>query len=384
MDKNKNKTDTGGYFSKKERRTMHFYRVGYVIFTAMFFLALVLFAWTKPADDFSATERRNLKQFPKLSWESVSSGKFMQEFEAYTLDQFPFRDGFRSIKAFTHFFIFGQSDNNDVYMAEHYISKLDYPLSEYAMDKAVKKFTSIYETYLEETDVKIYSAWIPDKNYFLAEKNGYPSYNYKEMYDYLNERLGFAVNIEISDTLELESYYRTDTHWKQEEILETAHCIAEGMKIHLKEAYEVFRLEVPFYGVYYGQLALPVMPDEIVYLDNPLFDDCKIINHESKKEIPMYDMELAKGRDAYEMYLSGSLPVITIENPNSSTERELVIFRDSFGSSITPLFAESYRKITLLDARYLSESMIGNFVEFTDQDVLFLYSTGVLNNEAAF
>ena len=90
------------------------------------------------------------------------------------------------------------------------------------------------------------------------------------------------------------------------------------------------------------------------------------------------------GRDPYEMYLSGSLSVITIENPNASTDKELVIFRDSFGSSIAPFFVEGYRKITILDARYLSEMMIGNFVEFTNQDVLFLYSTGVLNNETAF
>lgn len=356
----------------------------YSLAVGVLFLGLTLIIWLKPADDFSATERRELDQFPKLNWETISNGTFMSEFEEYTLDQFPFRDGFRSIKAFIHFYILGQTDNNDVYMADGYVSKLDYPMSEDAMNKAIKKFTSIYETYIKGTDAKVYSAWIPDKNAFLAEKNGYLAYNYEEMYRYINENLEFATNIQIQDLLSLEDYYRTDTHWKQESILDVAQHLAESMGVKLTETYRATTLDTPFYGVYYGQLALPVEPDAITYLTHPMFVDCTIINHESGKEIPMYDLELAAGRDPYEMYLSGSLSVITIENPNASTDKELIIFRDSFGSSITPLLVEGYRKITMLDARYLNEMMIGKFVEFENQDVLFLYSTGVLNNKTAF
>lgn len=364
---------------KKNRKSMM-----YSLLVGIVFFALALFAWVKPEDDFSATERRKLEQFPELSWESISSGTFMTEFEEYTLDQFPLRDAFRSVKAFTHFYVFGQKDNNDVYMADGYVSKLDYPLSETAMDKAVKKFTSIYETYIEGTDAKVYSAWIPDKNYFLAKENGYPTYDYEEMYQYLNANLGFMTYIEIRDLLSVEDYYRTDTHWKQESIVDVAQHLGSSMGVELNAEYEIHCLDTAFYGVYYGQLALPVEPDSICYLEHPDFADCVITDHESGKEIPMYDMELAAGRDPYEMYLSGSLPVITIENPNAGTQKELVIFRDSFGSSITPLLVEGYSKITMLDVRYLNEVMIGQFVEFTDQDVLFLYSTGVLNNETAF
>lgn len=356
----------------------------YSLIVGVLFFGLTLFAWFKPADDFSATERRELNQFPELSLETIFNGKFMSEFEKYTLDQFPLRDEFRSIKAFTHFYVFGQSDNNDVYMADGYISKLDYPLSDKAMDKAIRKFSSIYKTYIEGTDAKVYTAWIPDKNYFLAEVNGYPAYDYDEQCSYLNNALSFATNIDIAHLLSIEDYYYTDTHWKQESIQDVAQHLADGMGVSLTQNYEAITLDTPFYGVYYGQLALPVEPDQITYLDHPMFADCTIINHESGKEIPMYNMEKAVGRDPYEMYLSGSLSVITIENPNASTDRELVIFRDSFGSSIAPFFVEGYSKITILDARYLNEMMIGSFVEFTNQDVLFLYSTGVLNNETAF
>jgi hypothetical protein len=91
-------------------------------------------------------------------------------------------------------------------------------------------------------------------------------------------------------------------------------------------------------------------------------------------------MEKASGRDPYDVFLSGSVSLLTIENPKSATDRELVIFRDSFGSSLAPLLVESYAKVTLVDIRYLQSERLGQFLQFDDQDVLFLYSTLVLNN----
>ena len=74
------------------------------------------------------------------------------------------------------------------------------------------------------------------------------------------------------------------------------------------------------------------------------------------------------------------MSLLTIENPNADTDRELVIFRDSFGSSLAPLLVPGYAKVTLADIRYLLSSQMGKYLTFTDQDVLFLYSAPVLNN----
>ena len=95
-------------------------------------------------------------------------------------------------------------------------------------------------------------------------------------------------------------------------------------------------------------------------------------------------MEKANGRDPYEMFMSGSDALLTVENPNCNNDKHLIMFRDSFGSSISPLFIESYSKITLIDIRYISSDMLGQFVNFENSDVLFLYSTLVLNNSLSF
>ena len=68
-------------------------------------VALTGFAWFSPAKDTSEAERRPLAQFPELSGETINNGKFMTEFEDYTLDQFPGRDIFRQLKSLTHYYV---------------------------------------------------------------------------------------------------------------------------------------------------------------------------------------------------------------------------------------------------------------------------------------
>ena len=97
----------------------------------------------------------------------------------------------------------------------------------------------------------------------------------------------------------------------------------------------------------------------------------------------MYNMEKAEGKDAYEMFLGGSDALLTVENPKAATDRELVIFRDSFSSSLAPLLIKNYRKITLVDIRYIQKEMLGYFIEFDQQDILFLYSAMLLNDSLA-
>ena len=80
------------------------------------------------------------------------------------------------------------------------------------------------------------------------------------------------------------------------------------------------------------------------------------------------------------MFFGGNISLATIENPDALSDKELVVFGDSYSRSLLPLLAGSYKKITLVDIRYMWSGQVGNYIEFTDQDVLFLYSTSVINN----
>lgn len=360
---------------------MEKYKNKILVFTMMAFFAVVTAAcWFGKSDGYSVTERRYLKAFPDVSWENIVSGRFMTDFESYTQDRFPERDMFRGIKSVISLFVFGKTDNNDLYLADGYIGKLEYPYDASSVEHATDVFTAIYDKFLAETDCKVYYALIPDKSYYLAEENGYPAMDYEAMEADVQAGMPGMTYIDLFDVMEADDFYRTDTHWRQEEISDVADTIINAMGGELNEEYELCKLNEPFYGVYYGQLMLPVEGETLYYLDSELFDECYVYDYTAMKEIPVYDMDKAVGADPYEMFLSGPLSLITIENPNADTDKELILFRDSFGSSIAPLFAEEYAKITLVDIRYLFSGTLGNYIEFKNQDVLFLYSTMVLNN----
>ena len=83
----------------------------------------------------------------------------------------------------------------------------------------------------------------------------------------------------------------------------------------------------------------------------------------------------------YDLYLQGSKSLLRIDSPLSATDKTLVVFRDSFGSSLIPLLAESYRTIYAVDIRYLPSQLLGRYLTFDgSEDVLFLYSVMVLQN----
>lgn len=336
-----------------------------------------------PDEDISKSERRQLAQAPALSPASVVSGEFMSGFETYSVDQFPARDSFRRLKAITSFYALRQKDNNGIFIEGGQASRLEYPLNQESVDYAVGRMENIYNLYLKDKNVNAYLCIIPDKNRYIAAENGYPSLDYDSFTEQIASAVSeYAENIEISDLLEADDYFSTDIHWRQEKIIDVAQRLAEKMDVPFGRDFEEVTLDTPFWGVYAGQSALPIPADDIRYITSPAIKSATAFDYESNSEIPIYSMELASGRDPYEMYLCGSKSLITVENPNALSDKELVIFRDSFGSTLAPLLIDSYKKITLVDIRYLQSAFVGRFVEFDNQDVLFLYSVPVLNNSS--
>ena len=354
----------------------------YILPLILVWAVLAACAWFAPANETSVAERRPLAQRPQISAEAVLNGSFMTDFEEYSLDQFPVRDTFRQVKSLFHFYVLGQKDNNDIYIADGYAAKQEYPLNEDSVAHALERFNYLYEKYL--TNSNIYMAIVPDKGYYLAKESGHLTMDYEKLFTLFREGMPWAQHIDLTDCLGYEDYYRTDTHWRQENLLPAAGklCDALGVTAPDKDAYTVTALERPFYGVYYGQAALPMEPETMYLLESDLLDACTVYDYESGKTAAVYDLTKLDSRDLYDVFLSGSRSLLTIENPNAGSEKELIVFRDSFGSSIAPLLVQDYAKVTLVDIRYIQIDVLDRFLDFTGQDVLLLYSTLVLNNSA--
>lgn len=347
------------------------------IFVLTLWGALALWAWMIPGKQISESERRPLAQKPAFS------EKFQTEFEAYSLDQFPLRDGFRKLKSLFHTGVLGQRDNNGIYLTNGTAVKQEYPLSTDSVKHAMGRFQKIYDEYL--TKSRCFYAIIPDKGYYLGDKSGHLTMDYDALYAQMAEGLPWAQEIDLRPVLAGQDYYRTDTHWRQENLIPAASALCEGLGVTPPKAeqFAATPLERPFYGVYYGQAALPMEPDTLYLMESDLLEQCTVYDHETGKTGSVYDRTKLDSRDLYDVYLSGARALLTIENPNAGTDRELIVFRDSFGSAMVPLLMADYAKVTLVDIRYLQPTLLGQLLDFHGQDALFLYSTLVLNSSAA-
>lgn len=350
-----------------------------LVLCGAFLLSLSVWRICKPSDLESLSERRKLTQFPTLNAQTLLSGSFMSEYEDYTLDQFPLRDSFRTLKAWAAGNVFGQRDNNGLYAQDGYLSKLDYPLNVSSVENAATRFRAVYERYLQNATV--YFTVVPDKNYYTDAS--YPKMDYAALTALLSEQMDYAQYIDITGDLTLESYYRTDPHWEQTALLPAAATLLAAMGGTQRDSYEAVVLDTPFYGSLYSQSALPFSADTLAYLTSETLQACRVYDYETEQYISVYQPEAAQGRDGYELFLAGSKSLLTIENPNAQTQKELIVFRDSFGSSIVPLLVEGYAKVTLVDIRYIQPERLAYFLSFASQDVLFLYSASVLNNSDA-
>ena len=354
------------------------------IFILTLWAALTLAVWFHPAQDISQAERRTLAQMPEFSLSALENGRFREEFEDYSLDQFPLRQGFRTLKALFHTQVLGMRDSSGIYLTNGIAAKQEYPLSEASLNAAIRKFDAIYEKFLGES--RCFFAVVPDKGYYLAAPSGHLAMDYEALYAKLEAGLPWAEQIDLRPTLTAGDYYRTDTHWRQECLIPAATAICDALEVTAPKAedYSQVQAEVPFYGVYYGQAALPMEPDSLTWLESETLNKCTVYDYETGKTGAIYDTaRLTESRDPYDVFLSGARALLTVENPNAKTDRELIVFRDSFGSSLVPLLLEDYAKVTLVDIRYVSSAKLDSFLNFHGQDVLFLYSTLVLNSSSS-
>lgn len=343
-----------------------------------FFMASVILK----DETLSVSERRTLARFPDLSTQNVFSGSFMKELEEYLLDQFPARDTFRKLKAHIAFDLLRKKENNGIYLVGDGVYKQEYPLNEEQVALGAQKLNSLYNSYL--SGMNVYYGVIPDKNFFVTEEKGYLAMDYQKMCAILAQELNENIQpIELFDCLTLEDYYRTDPHWRQDKLDRVVARISESLKVDLPplESYTLSTF-APFYGAYYGQSALNLPPDQIHYLENETTTKATLYNLEKNSMSPLYTLEEYNGMDAYDMFLSGAAAFIVLENKKETPRRELVIFRDSFTSSLAPLLLEGYSKITLIDLRYMSSELLPQLITFEDQDILFLYSSLVFNHSS--
>jgi len=192
----------------------HLFHTIIILIFCIFFGGVAFYSILLPDNAFSELENRNLRLFPTLSYNRVTSGRFMTETEEYVSDQIALRDKWVMIKAFGERFT-GKTENNGIYFAtdDTLIRHIPEP------DTAVLKENIQYlNRFVSQTTVPVYFALIPTAASVWQDKLPYgaPVLDEDALIAALYNQTNAAV-IDIASILsehQTESiYYRTDHHW---------------------------------------------------------------------------------------------------------------------------------------------------------------------------
>lgn len=92
-----------------------------VFICVLFFLALSALMLQSAFDTdktVSESENRTLAQMPKITWQTLKDGSFMQDFESYYTDTFPHRERFLTVNQKLSAFFSGIHSADDVVLVE--------------------------------------------------------------------------------------------------------------------------------------------------------------------------------------------------------------------------------------------------------------------------
>lgn len=369
------------------------------IAAVVFLLALVcvpVAEFLLPDQAVSKTERRKLAKKPVFTVAAVWDGTYMEQLETYFSEQFPVRDGLRTVKAETETALLGKADTNGYFKVEDGIYHLEAELNEKNVGRVADSIEKLCTEQFQNADC--YVAVIPDKNYYLAAQcedagsenekwkgsilKHYPTLDYARLDEMIQAEIPSAQKINLYDKLHLEDYYRTDLHWRQEKITGVVDTLVQSMGQQTNTISDGWQIATEdFVGAYGAASALKNTPDTVIYRTDASIERMQVYDYERKQNVSVYAPEKIGGMDDYDFYLWGARALLTIQNPECHNGKKLLLFRDSFGSSIAPLLAEYYEEVTLVDLRYVSASHALELLGDTEyQDVLFLYSAPILNH----
>ncbi len=348
-----------------------------VLFGGFTAVMLILFL-VMPKSDFSEIEKRSLAERPKTDVDSVLSGEFGRQAEAYIADHLPGRSFFVGLSNYYDLFS-GRQVTKDILTAkgDRLVEKPNEP-SPAAAQRNMTAINTFADTIGQEVDLMI----VPSAGYVLREsvQGLHSAYRDDEIIASIHALSGENVRPvsllnafeEVQDRGAL--YYRTDHHWTALGAYTAAQVYLENA-LPAKESYRVERFD-GFYGTTHSRSGLWLTKSDTV----ELWDDGgsytvtsynNLADTAGKTHGSLFYREQLLERDMYTVYLNGNQPLVRIRN--EAGEGKLLVIRDSYANCLGTLLAGKYEEVVLVDLRYWKTPVSEVAAEGFD-DVLVCYS----------
>lgn len=342
-----------------------------------------------PDRDFSQQENRFLAQFKAPTSKTLRSGEFMEKFEKYFTDQFPLRDQWIHLKAYSERAL-GKRENNGVYFGtdgQTLFAQFNAPA-----DEELAQRVGYVSKLGDNLDVPVYLSLVPDKSFVWADllPANAPNVDDGSTITRAEELCGDKVSyIDLRWVLANDrgAFYRTDHHWTTMGALKAGQALLEGMglvqqagdlKVLGYQSLPYTQVSDSFYGTTYSASGAGwVRPDSIhtVIPEGGTKGSVTVTRYPEGEPIEggLYYPEKLEVKDKYAYFLGGNQPLCIIQNPDAQG-RKLLVVRDSYADSLAPFLAEEFQEVHLFDLRYNNTSLKKYVAENGIDQVLVLYS----------
>lgn len=350
----------------------------------IFIYGMALWFLFSPKTDYSSSEKRYLQKFPDTNVEKVLSGEFGSEFETFFADQFPQRNTWVGLNAYTAL-AEGNNGASGVYNCKNgYL--INKPVStDNSLDKNVGAVVDFAKTIDAPTTVML----VPSTGYIADDvlPTFHDKYNDDEDISKISstlskDKIGF---VDLRERFKSEYkngsqlYYKTDHHWTTKGAYTGYQELCKALGITPIDDSTLKKDSYPdFYGTTYSSSGFWLTPpDNIEIWSNPKNSDKNISvkiteGANVKTSGSMYFTDHLKEDDKYPVFIDGNHALTEITNTNAKNGTILLI-KDSFSHSLAPFLAENYSKVVLVDLRYYKESVSQLVSTYNPEQVVVLY-----------
>ena len=104
--------------------------------------------------------------------------------------------------------------------------------------------------------------------------------------------------------------------------------------------------------------------------------------NEGKTCTTVFDQSKLQEKSKYDVFFGGNFAQVIIET-NSSSDRVLMVIKDSYANSLIPLLIPHFKTIVVVDPRYYSDNLNQIIEREEVTDILWVYNANTFLNDTS-
>ena len=368
----------------RKRKGFYFCLLAFTSVLLLLLLSVIHLFW--PTRRFSAAERRNLSQRPKISYEGIVDGSFSDEVESYLADQYPARDIWVYLNSLQNR-ILGIDYQNGIYRGKdgYLIQSFD----QSGIDEEDQEKQAVLTSFFERnSQIQSYVMLVPTAAWILEDHlpSGAPQGDEKSWYEsWLStsgiESLSNVTVVDCADALAEavktnQIYYRTDHHWTTYGASVAFGELANQMGLPYEaDDFEAHTVHTQFQGTMMSSSGFYSGTKDSIDLYLPKEEEMILVTNKEAQTTAttIYSEEGLLGDDPYEVFLGGNYGLLNIRT-GSQSGRKLLLLKDSYANAMIGFLTPYFSEIDIVDPRYYSSDLDMQIAVSQYTDILILYN----------